>query len=107
MVIFRSRLRPEHAEEFQALADRMRLLAESMPGFISYKAFTAPDGERCSIHEWESAEHLLAWRNHPEHARIQRLGRERFYESYHSQVVEHVRESRFDPVESASGTLER
>lgn len=71
VVVFRSRIRGEGAEEFQRLADEMYSLASSMPGFLSYKVYTAEDGERVSIHEWESAEHLRAWREHPDHRKAQ------------------------------------
>jgi heme-degrading monooxygenase HmoA len=95
VAVFRSRLRPEHAAEFQELAGRMRELAEAMPGFLSYKVFASEDGERCSIIEFDSAEHLRAWREHPEHREAQRLGRERFYQEYSLQVGEPQRVSRF------------
>ena len=54
------------------------------------------DGERCSIIEFESAEHLHAWREHPEHREAMRIGRERFYAEYTLQVAEPGRESRFE-----------
>ena len=95
VVVFRSRIRPEFADEFQALADRMYALCQAMPGFLSYKVYRNDDGERVSIHEWDSAEHLRAWREHPEHRESQRLGRERYYEEYTSYVFESPRESRF------------
>ena len=96
IAVFRSRLRPEHADEFRELAARMLELAESMPGFISYKLYTSEDGERASIVEFESPEHLRAWREHPEHREAQKTGRERFYESYTLHVAEPTRESRFE-----------
>jgi heme-degrading monooxygenase HmoA len=95
IVVFRSRIRPENADEFHELADKMLLLAKSMAGFISYKAYTSDDGERVSIHEWESPEQLRAWREHPEHRQAQSIGRDRFYEEYTSYVCESPRESRF------------
>ena len=95
ITVFRSRLLPEHADEFQELAAKMLELAKSMPGFISYKVYSAEDGERCSIIEFESPDHLRAWRVHPEHLEAQRLGRERFYSEYSLQVAEPTRESRF------------
>ena len=94
--VFRSRLRSENVPEFQKLADEMLKLAESVPGFISYKVYTSDDGERCSIVEFESAEQLLAWRNLPDHRDAQRAGRERFYEEYTLHVTEPIRESRFE-----------
>jgi heme-degrading monooxygenase HmoA len=93
--VFRSRLRPENALEFQELADRMMKLAQSMPGFRSYKLYTAEDGERCSIVEFETAEQLLAWRQHPEHRKAQAVGRELYYQEYSLHVAEPTRQSRF------------
>ena len=96
LVVFRSRIRPETAEEFGALADEMMSIAESMPGFLSYKVFVADDGERCSIIEFATPEHLRAWREQADHARAQKMGRERFYESYSLHVGEPSRESSFE-----------
>ena len=93
--IFRSRLRPENGGEFGELAARMLELAEAMPGFISYKVYASEDGERCSLVEFESREHLRAWREHPQHREAQRIGRERYYEEYTLHVTEPMRESRF------------
>lgn len=95
LTVFRSRLQPEHAEEFRALADAMRKEAEAMPGFVSYKLYTAEDGERCSIIEFETAEQLMAWRQHSGHAEAMRLGRQRFYSEFTSFVGEPMRVSRF------------
>jgi heme-degrading monooxygenase HmoA len=95
IVVFRSRLRSEHEAEFHALADEMMKLAVAMPGFVSYKVFAADDGERCSIIEFESHEHLKAWREHPAHRAAQRKGRELHYAEYTLQVADPVRESRF------------
>jgi heme-degrading monooxygenase HmoA len=95
VVVFRSRLRETTGEAFQDLADRMHALASSMPGFISYKVYVAEDGERVSIHEWESAAHLWEWREHPEHRRAQEQGRGDFYSDYTLYVCEDPRTSRF------------
>src|SRR5258708_7956427 len=86
VTIFRSRVKPEHQDEYQKLAPRMVALAETMPGFVSFKSFTATDGERVSIVEFESQETHDAWRNHPEHREAQRLGREKFYSEFRIQV---------------------
>ena len=52
VTIFRSRLDPEQAAPYYEMASRMRTLAESMPGFISFKTFNAEDGQRVSIIEF-------------------------------------------------------
>jgi heme-degrading monooxygenase HmoA len=88
ITIFRSRLRPENLEAYQKIAIRMDELAKGMPGFISIKTFTAPDGERVSIVEFESEATHNAWRRHPEHQEAQRLGRELFYSEFKIQVCQ-------------------
>jgi heme-degrading monooxygenase HmoA len=87
LTVFRSRLRPGcDLAALEKIGARMYELATSMPGFISYKDFTASDGESVSLVEFESAETLLAWREHPEHKEAQRLGREQFFSEYQIQV---------------------
>ncbi|HJR57717.1 MAG TPA: antibiotic biosynthesis monooxygenase [Rhizomicrobium sp.] len=95
VIVFRSRIRPETADRYYAAADKMAAIARAMPGFISFKGYFADDGERVSIHEWETPEHLKAWREHPEHLKMQALGRQDFYEEYTSYVCENPRTARF------------
>lgn len=95
VAIFRSRVKEEYAEEYYRLADEMAEIARAMPGFISWKGYTADDGERVSVHEWATAEQLAAWRNHPEHLKMQARGRERFYAEYTLYVCEEPRTSRW------------
>ncbi len=95
LVVFRSKLRPESEDEFQALAAEMILIAESMPGFLSYKVFKADDGERCSIIEFETEEDLKGWREQVTHRQAQQAGRDRFYTEYSLQIGIPSRELRF------------
>ena len=96
MVVFRSKLRPGVEEEFVELGDKMLEIAESMPGFISYKVYHAGDGERASIIEFASAEELQAWREQPEHLAAQQRGRDQYYEEYSLVVSEPKRVSNFE-----------
>jgi len=96
VVIFRSRVKEDKLVEYYAGVEQMALIATSMPGYISHKSYSAPDGERISVHEWESKECLEAWRTHPAHLRMQSHGRENFYEDYTLYVCDEPRESRFD-----------
>ena len=79
ITIFRSRLQPEYREEYERWGKRVHDIAVKMPGFISIKTFTAEDGERVSIVEFESEETMFAWRNQPDHKQAQELGRKLFY----------------------------
>jgi heme-degrading monooxygenase HmoA len=95
VTIFRSRLDPEHTAEYAEVGARMHSLAEAMPGFVSIKTFTAEDGERVSLVEFESEETMRAWREHAEHRKAQELGRQRFYTEYQIQVCPVVRQYGF------------
>jgi len=95
VAIFRARVRADNAEQYYTLADEMGEIARAMPGFISWKGYFSEDGERVSVHEWETAEALEAWRTHPEHLRIQELGREKFYDEYTLYVMDEPRTSKF------------
>jgi len=95
VAIFRARVRADNASEYYALADEMGAIAREMPGFISWKGYFSEDGERVSIHEWETPEALEAWRTHPEHLRIQERGRQDFYDEYTLYVMDEPRTSHF------------
>jgi heme-degrading monooxygenase HmoA len=92
VIVFRSKIREGvDLTPLGPVATRMYELASTMPGFVSYKDFTAADGENVSIVEFESFETLEAWRHHPEHVEAQRLGRDHYFSEYRIQVCTPVR----------------
>lgn len=95
IVLFRSHLRADAGDDYTSTAQRMVELASSMPGFVSFKTFTAADGERLSVIEFESEEAIADWYRHPEHVAAQQKGRERFYQEYRVQVCAPIRDYRF------------
>jgi heme-degrading monooxygenase HmoA len=102
VTVFRSRLMPGVGDEYVALAHRMNELAATMPGYISHKGFTAEDGERVTVVEFESEEGMRAWRMHPEHIAAQRKARQTYYSEYSIQVCEVVRSGGFKRDEQAA-----
>jgi heme-degrading monooxygenase HmoA/ketosteroid isomerase-like protein len=96
VIVFRSRLREDNAAEFDRHAERVHERAIAMTGFVSTKDFTADDGERLTIVEWDSAENLAAWRDDAVHREAQELGRSRYYSQYTIQVCRELRTSSFD-----------
>lgn len=93
VTVFRSRLNPESQAEYQQSAARMSELAKGIAGYISHKGFTAADGERVTIVEFESEEGLRAWATHPEHVEAKKIGRQVFFSEYRVQVCNVVRDS--------------
>ena len=96
VVIFRSRLRPEAVADFNVLLPEIADLARAQPGIVSFKTFTATDGERVTIVECESHAALDAWREQVRHREAQKIGRARFYEEYRLQVADVVRDYGFE-----------
>ena len=96
MIVFRSRLRPEAEADFNRHAEHVHARAIAMPGFLSSKDFSAQDGERLTIVEWQSAAGLAGWRDDPMHREAQQLDRDRYYASYQIQVCSELRASSFD-----------
>jgi len=95
VTVFRSRLNPDASDEYGQWAARIGELAKAMPGYISHKGFTAPDGERVTIVEFEREEHVHAWAAHADHVRAKKRGREAFYSEYHIQICSILKESSF------------
>jgi heme-degrading monooxygenase HmoA len=106
VTVFRSRLRPGVGDEYRALVRRMIELAETMPGYISHKDFTADDGERVTIVEFAHEAGQRAWRINPEHRTAQKLAREKYYTEYHIQVCTLDHESKFKAQETATATAQ-
>jgi heme-degrading monooxygenase HmoA len=95
VTVFRSRVRPDNAAEYMKMSEKMTELAKKMPGYISHKGFTAEDGERCTIVEFESEETHRAWAELPAHRKAQQLGRERFYSEFSIHVCKALRSNSF------------
>jgi heme-degrading monooxygenase HmoA len=96
IIVFRNRLRPESEPEYSRRAQEVYALAEKMPGFVSSKDFAADDGERLTVIEFDSPEHLAAWREHAEHRIARGEGRTGWYAEYRLQICALLRESRFE-----------
>jgi heme-degrading monooxygenase HmoA len=94
VVVFRSRLRPEAEGSYRDMAGRLGPLAMGIPGYVAHKAFTADDGERVTIVEYESEEAVQAWGRHPAHVEGKRAGIRSFFSEYRVQICELRRERR-------------
>jgi heme-degrading monooxygenase HmoA len=62
LVVFRNRKRADiDAARYGADAERMEALARSQPGFLSFKDYSAEDGEVVAISEWADEAAARAW----------------------------------------------
>lgn len=95
VTVFRSRLKPENADEYYRWAQRMSAIAKTMPGYISHKVFVAEDGERVTIVEFADEASQRGWATQVDHVDAKKKGRADFYQEYKLQVCNVVRESNF------------
>lgn len=90
VVIFRAKIRLLN-DEYSKTAARLRELALKEFGCIEFSALTE-GSEEIALSYWPSEESIKLWKAHPEHLAAQKLGREKWYESYSVQVAEILRE---------------
>jgi len=96
IVLIRTALRPDaDLAAYERDDARMNALVATMPGFLDAKSYAASDGDTVSMIRFTSTEALRAWRDDPEHAAVQRAGRERYFASYEVTVCEVTRAYRF------------
>ena len=83
LVVFRSRKRADmDAAAYAADAAAMEAAAAAMPGYLSFKGYTAQDGETAAISEWADEAAARGWGAQEEHRRVQAKGRADYYAGY-------------------------
>jgi len=102
LVVFRNRKRADiDYAAYDAESDRMLELAQAQPGYLSFKSYTADDGEVIAVSEWEDEAAARAWGRVAEHCATQQRGRVEFYEDYTLFACESPRIHRFARRDSA------
>jgi heme-degrading monooxygenase HmoA len=88
-VIFKAKTK-KLDEEYFSMAQRMRELAMSEYGCLEFTAVTE-GSEEIAISYWDSLEDITKWKQNSEHLVAQKLGIEKWYESYSVEIVEIIR----------------
>ena len=94
-VIFSSQ-RTAGDQGYGAMAERMVELARAQPGFLGVESARDGEGFGITVSYWQDEASIAAWKAHAEHAVAQRLGRERWYGSFHLRVCRVEREAGMD-----------
>jgi heme-degrading monooxygenase HmoA len=95
VTLFYGQVRDLAQDEYKVLAGEMERLARQADGFVSYKSFTADDGDHLSVAVFDSPETHAAWRDNLAHREAQRRGRSDYYSEYEVFVCEVVRRGRW------------
>lgn len=80
---------------YAEMADRMEALAATQPGYLGIES-TSDGSTGITVSYWVSAEDARAWKRNAEHLNAQRIGQERWYESYSLRIATVERAYRFD-----------
>ena len=86
-VIFVSQRTGVDAAGYAAAATAMDALAATQPGYAGVDSVRDAQGLGITISYWTDEASAVAWRDHPEHARIRDLGRARWYDWYSLDVT--------------------
>lgn len=87
-VIFISQSSGADREAYDAAAAAMARLVAQQPGFCGVDWLGSAEGGEITISYWADDDSAVAWRNHPEHARIQAEGRGRWLQRYDLMVAD-------------------
>ncbi len=97
VVVFRNRKRADiDGAAYGADAERMEQMAGAQPGFVSFKSYTADDGEVIALSEWDTAEAARNWGSQPDHATVQARGRAEYYQDYTLYTCDQPRTHRYE-----------
>lgn len=86
-VIFISRRTDADPAGYAQAAAAMATLAAAQPGYAGIDSVRDGAGVGITVSYWTDAGAAMAWRDHPEHARIRDLGRARWYDGYDLHVT--------------------
>ena len=85
-VIFKAQIKTQDPT-YASTAERLRELALQEYGCLEFTS-TTQDSWEIAISYWPSRAHIQAWKDATEHKQAQTLGKSRWYESYHVEIVE-------------------
>ena len=81
-VIFSSIRNDADTAGYAAAAAAMAALAARQPGYRGIDSVRDAAGAGITISYWADEAAAVAWRDHPDHAAVRDLGRDRWYDSY-------------------------
>lgn len=82
--IFISQL-SDNTAGYAEMAEQMMALAQTMPGFLGVE--TAREQVGITVSFWRDEASIAHWREQARHVQAQRLGREKWYQSYQIHIA--------------------
>lgn len=93
LVLFEVYIKEEYWNSYLEIAASLREDYMKNEGFISSERFSSinEEGKLLSLSKWRDEESLEVWRNNLKHRGAQRMGRDKYFESYRITVVSPIR----------------
>jgi len=91
-VIFTSLL-SENIEGYNEMATKIETLAKQQPGYLGIES--AHENIGITISYWESLEAIKNWKDNVDHQAAQKIGKEKWYQTYKVKVCKVEREYEF------------
>ena len=85
IVIFKATIKSLDENYYQT-AEKMRQLALNDYGCVRIDS-VGDEAQEITLSYWNSEEDILAWKNNSEHLKAQRLGMDKWYESYSVEIA--------------------
>ncbi|GAB7256685.1 antibiotic biosynthesis monooxygenase family protein [Polaribacter sp. OB-PA-B3] len=92
-VVF-STILTDNVEGYEAIANKMELLAKKQPGYLGVES--ARNSIGVTVSYWSSLEAITAWKNNVEHIEARELGRSKWYKKYRLRICKVEREYGFE-----------
>ena len=94
VVIVEFELRTGMESEFETALQHMREQVKKYDGFLGETPCCSIENEKTivTLFYWRDRESIKAWRDDPEHVKIQQLGRDKLFAGYKIRVCELERE---------------
>lgn len=83
-VIFTSTLKPDQ-EGYNEMALEMENLAKKQPGFLGISSARNDIG--ITVSYWETEQAILNWKANLDHMHAQKLGKQKWYDSYRVEIA--------------------
>jgi len=74
-------------EGYQAVAERMVLLASQQPGFLGVESTRGGEGLGITVSYWTSLEAIAAWKAQGEHRLAQASGHGKWYQHFETRIA--------------------
>ena len=97
MVIFEFKVKPGKQEAYFSFAEAMHPEVEKIDGFLGVERFQScvDSNKFVSVSRWRDEASVAAWREQPDHKKVQERGKNEIFESFKLRVVNLVREISF------------